>query len=70
MRMWRAILLISLLGLASAFEDKTIPQYLADNGFTTLASTVTALGLDTALSGVGKSQLDFMEILFGINRIC
>lgn len=51
--MWRAFVLISLLGSALGFEDKPIPQYLAENGFTTLASALTSQGLDTALSGVG-----------------
>jgi len=52
--MWRAIALLCLIGLARGFEDKTIVQYLADNGFVTLSSALTAEGLDTALSGVGK----------------
>ncbi|KAL4230539.1 hypothetical protein ACF0H5_010921 [Mactra antiquata] len=45
--------LFLMFGVVTAFEDKTVVQYLVDNGFTTLASAVQSVGLDVALSSSG-----------------
>lgn len=55
--MWILLFSIALLGYAHGFEDKTITQYLADNGYTTLSSALAAQGLDTVLAGTGKVLL-------------
>ena len=50
-------LLLAVIGIVGAFEDKTIVQYLVDNGFNTLAGAVTQTGLDSTLSSQGKCKL-------------
>lgn len=42
-----------LLSSVSAFEDKTIYQWLQDNGFNTLSSLLNSSGLAPVLSGSG-----------------
>lgn len=60
--MWKAIGFVTLFCLANGFEDKTIVQWLQDNGYTTLSTTLAANGLDTALSGPGKICSFFREV--------
>lgn len=60
--MWKAIVFVTLFCLANGFEDKTIVQWLQDNGYTTLSSTLAANGLDTALSGSGKICFFFRKL--------
>lgn len=60
--MWTLLFSIALFGYAHGFEDKTITQYLADNGYTTLSSALAAQGLDTVLAGTGKVLLKLLFI--------
>jgi len=48
-----AIFLVCLLGFSSGFEDKTIAQWLTDNGYSTLVAALDATGLTGALSQPG-----------------
>ncbi|XP_053398620.1 transforming growth factor-beta-induced protein ig-h3-like isoform X2 [Mercenaria mercenaria] len=48
------ILIFSCLVVVGlGFEDKTVTQYLADNGFTTLSAALSTAGLSSALDGSG-----------------
>ncbi|KAH3835363.1 transforming growth factor-beta-induced protein ig-h3-like [Dreissena polymorpha] len=53
--MFRSVLCIFalILRVSLAYEDKTIVQYLADNGYTSLSRNLQSQGLNTPLSGTG-----------------
>lgn len=44
---------LCLLGLTYAYEDKTLVQYLADNGYSVLVGALNSTGLVPALAGTG-----------------
>ena len=45
---------VALLGVAAAYEDKTVVEYLRDNNFTVLTKLIGDAGLTSALSSSGK----------------
>lgn len=49
----RVLILFCLASLVLGFEDKTVTQYLADNGFTTLTGALQSTGLASTLDGSG-----------------
>lgn len=49
------LVLICLFSASFAFEDKTVVQYLADNGYSQLVGALNATGLIPALVGSGTS---------------
>lgn len=49
--------LLVVLGLTSGFEDKTIAQWLEDNGFGTLVNALKSANLFDVLNNPGKQYL-------------
>ena len=45
---------VALLGVAVAYEDKTVVEYLRDNNYTVISKLLNDAGLVTALSSSGK----------------
>ena len=49
----RSLILFCLIGLSLGYEDKSVTQYLQDNGYVSLSNALQATGLTAALNGGG-----------------
>ena len=54
MRISAVVFLVVFAGVVYGYEDKTIAQWLSDNGFTTLVSVLKSANLYSVLGGTGK----------------
>ena len=54
--------LAALLGVSLGYEDKTVVQYLQDNGFTVLSKLINDAGLASTLSASGTYKKELLNL--------
>ena len=62
------LVLAALLGVSVGYEDKTVVQYLQDNGFSVLSKLINDAGLTSTLSGSGTYFI-FNLLIQYVNKV-